>query len=188
MRKIRIPHYYLFRCYRAAIRGDHRASRTLILLAVGMLKRRTLPSKGLHRFFLRAIADPEKYAEIMNSTEPKKKRGRLSLDDQAFKPLYGIQRKKFFGSLPTEKNALMIAYLLSEGHPINEAMGQNGKESAVVLLSELVDRKPRALQNDYYRHKAKIGGRETALQLGKTLFEAKKKLAKWKSDNSPGSH
>ena len=165
---------WMFRRYRRALGGNLSAHRALVRLARLYLKHRRLLPPGLNRYFLRAIEDPADYAARMRVPR-RTTRGPPGLDSRRTFSLLDDERKVFFGQAPTEKNALMIAYLHSKRHPINEAT-TNEKESAVVLLNELTGRSTRQLQRDYYRHVDRIS--RTSLSLGEALYKHRQSIAR----------
>ncbi len=150
--------------YRMALRGDQEFSRRLVKLALIYLKDGDLPPPGLRRYFLRIVESPKEYAALMKSPS-RTTRGRPSADSHM---LPQLGKKRFLGQEKTEQNALMVAYLHSLGHPINE-LGNDNYESAVVLVSAITGRSIRSLQRDYYMHKSKIS--INSLTRGKELYD-----------------
>ncbi|EAQ96884.1 hypothetical protein [Congregibacter litoralis] len=175
------PHSLFFRAYRAALKGDAKAARFLVLAAREQLLRRNSLPGGLARFLVRQIDDPTKFARLM--TKPvKKKKGRPSIDDGAlYKNFDSFVRQVFFGQKKSEQNAIMLAYLSSVGHPINEAGTK--KESASEIVAKLTDRSVRSVQNDYYQHRPRLSGSESELELGRTYIEFKKEMKALRKKN-----
>ena len=171
--------------YRAAGDGSDRAHQMLVHTAIGLLRKAKAPPPDLCAYLLDAIQDPEEYARRMKEQSPAPRRGRPSVDDRAFRIDLGLKMDRLFGSLPTEKNALMIAYLLSKGHPINQETSGN-KESAVLIVSGVVRRSTRSLQGDYYRHQNRLSGSPEQLELGRMLLCAYGALSARQSErNAP---
>lgn len=163
----------LFRTYRASLKGDRSASRSLIDIAIAHIESgRRLPA-GLRRFFVAKLKDPEEFFRIATFSKPKK-RGRPSQDEKHLSNNIGLKIAMPFGALPSERNALMIAYLVSQGHPINE-WGPVNRESAVALVSQLTGRSTRSLQGDYYKHRVDIEGISSAASWGRSEFENQRK-------------
>lgn len=161
--------------------------KALVKMAVYDLQNGRLPPRGLNRYFLRAIEDPADFANKMEIVD-QPKRGRPSLDNRRRASLLDADPKVFFGRRPSEKHALIVAYLHSIGHPINEASGRNNnRASAVVILAELTGRSLRSLQRDYYLHRKKIEGRKSALDLGQALYIRLEILRNLKAANSAPS-
>ncbi len=161
--------------------------RFLVKKAVYDLQNGRLPPRGLNRYFLRAIEDPADFANKMEIVD-QPKRGRPSLDNRRRASLLDADPKVFFGRRPSEKHALVVAYLHSIGHPINVASGRNNKrESAVVILAELTGLGARSLQRYYSQHLKKIEGRKSALDLGRALHIRLEILRKLKAANSTPS-
>lgn len=159
----------------------------LVKLAKHDLKNGRLPPRGLNRYFLRAIENPAEFAEKMEQVN-QPKRGRPSLDNRRRATLLDADPKVFFGRRPSEKHALVVAYLHCIGHSINEAPGRNNNgASAVVILAELTGRSPRSLQRDYYLHRKTIEGRKSALDLGRALYMRLELIRKLKAANSTPS-
>lgn len=171
--------------YVAATSGNDRAHQTLVQLAISLLKKGRLPPHHLLDYLLKAIDDPGDYASRMKEVVPPAKRGRPSIDDSSPRVDLGFG-KSFFGQAPSERNALMIAYLRSIGHPINAA-GRAEKESAVALLSELTGRDTRSLQRDYYRHKDKLSGTDLQLDLGRVFLMGKRRLHEMRTSHAEDS-
>lgn len=177
-----------FRWCRKALRGDQAASRFLVKLSVIELEAGRPLSQGQGRFLARLIKSPDNYAKLMIETEKRKtrKRGRPfdseNLDRRreylrsVIPNVSGKIFKPFFGSDVTERSALMVAYLHSQGHPMN-VVGTADKESAVVLVAEVTGRSTRQLQRDYAKHKAAISQSGDSLERGRVIYESRKTLA-----------
>jgi len=170
-----------FKTFRAALKGDDEAIQALFEWAKVSLRNGELPSSGLNRFFLRILDDKNLYAKATKIKVTPKKRGRPSIDDRVSKrpALDGFKFKKDKNIEESEKLALMIAYLLSEGYLINEIAAKN-KESAVEYLSTLTGRSSRSLQTDYYKHKLAFIDNPDALEFGKIELTRLKWFNKWK--------
>ena len=180
MRKTkRQPFNYLFRTYRAALKGDELATKFLLELAIASLEQMRVPPRGLNKFFLRTLQDPNQFKRIMKATL-KLGRGRPSIDDRDLLTTTGLRAKTLFGYKPSERHALAITYLIAQGHTLNES-GNFDKDSAAVIMSELTGRSWRALQDDYSKHKKKIDGLEFAVGRGESEYKRYIALAKLKS-------
>lgn len=151
--------------------GDDEAAYAVVWYVKAALRAYKLTPQPLHDFFLEVISDPARYSQIMQHAQRPRKAGRPSIDDKprvAFPP--GLLQKKFPRRLPSKDNALMIAYLLSQGYLMNES-GKD-RESAVELLSPLLRRSPRSLQNDFYKHKSTVMTPDS-VKLGESLYKFK---------------
>lgn len=169
-----------FHWYRRALRGDKEISRFLVNMAMGYLKCGNRPPPGLYRYYKKMVDQPRLYAHLMKE-HIVRRRGRPSADAKA-KLASAIPDnvfKRFFGTTPTEKNALMMQYLISVGHPINEA--GKYKESASVLISAVTGRCCRAIQNDHYVHRDRINKSPGSLSLGEALYEGRQVIATLKA-------
>ncbi len=165
---------FLYLTYRAALKGDTLAANFLIGLAISFLERKTPLPSGLGRFFVSKLKDPEEFYRI-TTYKPKAKRGRPSIDDDSIAHRVGLKMKRRLGPTRSQENAMIVAYLVSQGHPINE-VGADDKESAVVLLSELIGRSVRSIQNDYYKHRGALKNRESSLHLGESYLHKRRVL------------
>lgn len=175
------PFNFLFLTYRAALKGDLLAAKFLIGVALASLEKSRLPPPGLNRFLLRTLENPDRFTKIMKAKR-KMKRGRPDIDDQSFFAITGLRTstKSYFGQKPSERHALALAYLISLGHPLNEA-GNSKMESATVIVSELTGRSYRALQADYAKHQARMRCYKTALQRGSLEYKRLTTLARLRS-------
>jgi len=169
----------------AADEGKIAAHQTLVTAAIGILKKGKLPPADLLEYFLEAVEEPDVFAKKMQEPANPSKSGKPSLDDTALRVDMGLD-DTFFGLKPTEKIAMMVAYLVSIGHPINEA-GNSEYESAAVVLSELTGRNSRSIQRDYYKHKAKLTGTQIQLALGESYVNKERLLANLRNPDEGSS-
>lgn len=160
-----------FRTYRAALKGDLLSANFLLHQAMLFLDEHKLPPKGLTRFLVRYMNNPKDLYQALKQ-KPSKKRGRPPLGEVFSVESVGFRLPGSKKIMPqSEKNALMIAYLLSEGYLINEAVSSE-KPSAIEFLTGITSRSGRSLQNDYYKYKDKIDSRNNnALRLGKDFLK-----------------
>tara|TARA_R100001377_G_scaffold80670_1_gene59719 strand:- start:765 stop:1319 length:555 start_codon:yes stop_codon:yes gene_type:complete len=175
---------FFFKTYRAALNGDLHSTLALTELAAAFLDDQKLPPPGLTKFLVRLLKDPERLRRIL-AFKPDKKRGRPSIDDESILNAVGFRTGKvFFGEKKSERYALAIAYLMSQGHPLNEA-GTVEKESAAVMMSKLTRRSVRSLQDDYGKHKSKILKSKSLLQSGALEYKRLNVLARYKASRPP---
>lgn len=168
--KKKVPTLY-FRTYRAALKGDLLSANFLLHQAMLFLNEHKLPPKGLTRFLVRYMNNPKDLYQALKQ-QPSKKRGRTPHGEAFSIESIGFRFPASNKIMPqSEKNALMIAYLLSEGYLINEA-GSPEKPSAIEYLTAITNRSARSLQYDYYKYKDKIdGSNSNAIKLGKDFLK-----------------
>jgi hypothetical protein len=164
----------------AANEGNDRSHKFLVKVAIVSLKEGKLPPSDLLEYFLAAIDDPETFAKKMREVK-RTKRGRPPDDDKTLTVDVGLG-DKFFGSKPSHKYAMILAYLVSIGHPIGQ-VPKKGKESAIALLSDLTGRSTRSLQRDYRENRHRLSGSKKQLDLGCAYFEAKQYFQKISEDD-----
>lgn len=155
--------------YRAVVMGDIKAALFLRDWAITIMRDGQPLPRGMSKLFARVATHPH----IANAKKPPKQgRGRPSIDNKptAHEKFPFLIRKRFFGEKPSEKIALMVAYVASQGHPLNRE-GNRSKESAFVLVARITNLSTSSIENYHSMHRNKVHQRgSSAIGLGEALY------------------
>lgn len=156
--------------YRAVVTGDIKAASFLRNWAISIMRDGQPLSPGMSRLFARIAAQPNSAC----AKKPQNRRGHPSIDDTpTTREKYPfLTNKRFFGEKPSEKIALMVAYVASQGHPLKRE-GNRSKESAFALVAGITHLSASAVEKYHSMHRNKVRqGGCSAIELGEALYLA----------------